>query len=114
MSRDLTYLADILQAARLVQDFATGVAAEAFFEDPLRQSAILRQLEITGEATKRLSEAFRSSHPEIPWRNMAGMRDVLIHAYDHVDLEEVWKTVERDIPRLIALIEPLVPPEEAT
>jgi len=55
----------------------------------MRHSAIVRQIEIIGEATKRLSEDFRNSHPEIPWRSMAGMRDVVIHGYDHVDLEEV-------------------------
>lgn len=114
MSRDLTYLTDVLQAARLVQTFVEDVTETAFFKDPLRQSAVVRQLEIIGEATKRLSETFKNSYPEVPWHNMAGMRDVLIHAYDHVDLEEVWKTVERDIPELVAMIEPLVPPEEET
>jgi uncharacterized protein with HEPN domain len=54
------------------------------------QSAIIRQLEIIGEATKHLSAAFRGNHPDIPWQKMAGMRDILIHAYDAVDLDEVW------------------------
>jgi uncharacterized protein with HEPN domain len=80
----------------------------------MRHSAIVRQIEIVGEATKRLSEEFRNSQPEIPWRSMAGMRDVVIHGYDHVDLEEVWKVAETDIPKLIISLEPLVPPEEST
>ncbi len=111
MPRDLTYLADILQAARLVLTFVENKTKAHFFTDLMCQSAVIRQIEIIGEATKRLSEAFRNDHLEIPWRQMAGMRDVLIHAYDHVDLEEVWKTVKKDIPQLISMIEPLVPPE---
>ncbi len=67
---------------------------------------------LLGEAAKRLSETFRSAHPEIPWRLAAGMRDRLIHHYDDVDLVEVWKTVRRDVPELIAALEPLVPREE--
>jgi uncharacterized protein with HEPN domain len=112
MSRNLTYLADILQAARLALTFVDGMTRTRFLEDLMCQSAVIRQIEIIGEATKRLSEAFRKKHPEIPWRQMAGMRDLLIHAYDHVDLEEVWKTVETDIPALVSVIEPLVPSDE--
>ena len=65
-----------------------------------------------GEAVKRLSEDFRTQHPEIPWLRIAGMRDKLIHAYDAVDLDEVWKTVTKDIAPLISFLEPLVPKEK--
>ena len=64
-----------------------------------------------GEAVKRLSEDFRAGHPEIPWLRIAGMRDKLIHAYDAVDLDEVWKTITKDIAPLISFLEPLVPQE---
>ena len=64
---------------------------EAFAETDYLQDALLRCLEVMGEATKRLSADCRASHPEIPWRAMAGLRDVLIHAYDRVDLQEVWQ-----------------------
>jgi uncharacterized protein with HEPN domain len=64
---------------------------EAFAETDYLQYALLRCLEVMGEATKRLSADCRASHPEIPWRAMAGLRDVLIHAYDRVDLQEVWQ-----------------------
>ena len=72
---------------------------------------MVREMEIIGEATKRISEGFRSAHPEIPWKKMAGMRDVLIHAYDEVDLDEVWNVSQNAIPELIAMIEPLAPAE---
>jgi uncharacterized protein with HEPN domain len=66
---------------------------------------------VLGEAVKRLSEEFRHHHPEIRWRLIAGMRDKLIHEYDTVDLEEVWRTATADIPQLIAFLEPLAPPK---
>jgi uncharacterized protein with HEPN domain len=79
---------------------------EAFAETDYLQDALLRCFEVMGEATKRLSAGCRASHPEIPWRAMAGLRDVLIHAYDKVDLQEVWQAY-RQLPGLrqkIALI----------
>lgn len=112
--RDLSSLVDILAAARLVQMFIAGVDRTTFETDLMRQSAVVRQLEIMGEATKRLSEPFRASHPTIPWRQMAGMRDILIHNYDDVDLDEVWNVATISIPELIQQIEPLVPPEGQT
>ena len=114
MSRDPAYLLDILQAARRIREGVEGVTKATFLKEWMRHSAIVRQIEIIGEATKRLSEEFRNQHPEIPWRSMAGMRDVVIHGYDHVDIEEVWRVAEADMPRLIMMLEPLVPPEETS
>jgi len=68
------------------------------------QDAVVRQLEIIGEATKRVSKELRSKHPDIPWSDMAGMRDVLLHDYIDVDLGVVWKTASENIPDLKALI----------
>lgn len=76
----------------------------------MRQSAVLHRLLVLGEAAKRISRPFRAAHPEIPWSQMAGMRDRLIHGYDEVDLDEVWRTVTRDVPALLEQIEPLLPP----
>lgn len=112
MSRDTTYLLDILLAARRIREVMTRLPKEDFMEDWIHQSAVVRQLEIIGEATKRLSESFRDTHPEIPWRSMAGMRDVVIHSYDHVDLTEVWKVSQDDVVQLIVQLEKLIPPEE--
>jgi uncharacterized protein with HEPN domain len=69
------------------------------------QDAVIRQLEIIGEATKRLSENLRAAHPDIPWRRIAGMRDVLIHDYLGVDLNAVWEATQKDIPGLKTRIE---------
>jgi uncharacterized protein with HEPN domain len=69
-------------------------------------------LEIIGEAARRVSQQTRDAHPEIPWEQMIGLRNRLIHEYFRVNLATVWDTVQNDLPRLIALIEPLVPPED--
>ncbi len=112
MSRDPAYLIDILQAARLVQIGVEGVSKEALARDWMRLSAVTRQIEIMGEATKRLSKNFKEAHPEIPWRKMAGMRDVLIHAYDNLDIDDIWDTAKEDVPQLVARIEPLITAED--
>ncbi|MCA9935577.1 MAG: DUF86 domain-containing protein [Ardenticatenaceae bacterium] len=109
--RDASYLLDILKAARLIQDFTHGMDRLAFDDDLKTQSAVIRQLEIIGEATKRLSEELRMANPDIPWRQMAGMRDILIHAYDHVDIDEVWNVIEQSLPNATIKIQALVPPE---
>ena len=96
----------------MIIEFRQGFNKAAFLEDLKTQSAILHQLMIMGEAVKRLSADFRADHPEIPWVLIAGMRDKLIHGYDIVDLDRVWKTTEKDVPELLSLIEPLLPKQE--
>ena len=112
LDKDPAYLLDIFQAAQLILEFSKDINREAFDKDVMRQDAIVRRIEIIGEASKRLSGAFKSGHPEIPWKLMAGMRDVVIHNYDRVDLDEVWKVIHDNIPMLIKQIGPMIPPED--
>jgi uncharacterized protein with HEPN domain len=111
MWRDAVSVLDMLKAARKVVEYATGLDEWSFMASSRDQDAILRQLTIIGEAAKRVSDEFRISHPEVPWRRVAGFRDVVVHDYFKVDLEEVWRIVQEDVPALIAVIEHLVPPE---
>jgi uncharacterized protein with HEPN domain len=110
MSRDRQYLADILDAARLARSYVAGRSKEVFLADLQCQDAVLRRIEIIGEAAHRLSDATRQSLPDLPWRKVISMRNYVIHAYDAVNLTIVWDTVQRDLPSLITPLEPLVDP----
>jgi uncharacterized protein with HEPN domain len=112
LSRDINYVLDILEAVRLLQTFVAGVDQDTFENDLMRQAAVMRQLEIMGEAARRLSEETRLELSEIPWRQIIGMRNRLIHGYDDVDLAIVWDSVQNDLPLLIAQLEKVVPLEE--
>ncbi|MBI3802038.1 MAG: DUF86 domain-containing protein [Deltaproteobacteria bacterium] len=112
MWRDDAYLLDILNAARKVSQFITGATEEEFERNELLQSATMRQLGIIGEAARKVSQETRNAHSEIPWSEMIGMRNRLIHEYSRINLKRVWDTIQNDIPRLMTLIEPLVPPPE--
>ena len=109
MPRDDAILLDIVNAARLIQAFIQDMTKEEFLADLKTQSAVLHQATVMGEAVKRLSPAFRERHPILLWTLMAGMRDHLIHGYDAVDLEEVWKTAAHDVPEVRGKLEPLLP-----
>ncbi len=100
MKKDLTYLRHILDAIDRILQYTTNVQKEDFLNNPLLQDGVIRQIEIIGEATKRLSYELRSKYNNVPWKDMAGMRDKLIHDYMGVDIEAVWDTVEHDIPIL--------------
>jgi uncharacterized protein with HEPN domain len=112
MPSDDATLLDILAAARSAIRFAEGMGQLQFLDDEKTQSAVIHQLLVMGEAVKRLSPEFRSAHPELPWRMMAGMRDKLVHEYDDVDLDEVWETLARDVPPVIAALKALAPRRE--
>jgi uncharacterized protein with HEPN domain len=88
-----------------IVDFVGGVSRSEFEYDLKTISAVIRQFEIIGEASKRLTEEFKNQYPNIPWRQMAGMRDVLIHAYDSVDIDALWNAIEISIPKLIKDLE---------
>jgi len=94
------YLEDIIEAMENAMDFIRGMSYEEFVKDTKTVYAVIRAIEIIGEAVKNIPEDVRSKYPEIPWQAMAGMRDKVIHAYFGVKLERVWEVVKRDIPNL--------------
>ena len=100
----LDFIEDILDAMDKAEILLQDVTFDDFVADFRINFAVVRALEIIGEATKRLPMRLRDEYPDIPWRNMAGMRDRIIHGYDTVDLQIVWDVVKVDIPRIKPLI----------
>jgi uncharacterized protein with HEPN domain len=104
---DRVYLEHIRSAIDDIEHY-TATGRDAFMNDRMRQDAVIRKLEIIGEAVKHLPEPTRQRRPEIPWRRIAGMRDRLTHDYLGVDLVLVWTAVENDLPRLRSAVEELL------
>lgn len=101
---DRVYVQHIVAAAHKALRYTQGLSYEAFCQQELVQDAVIRQLEIVGEASAWISETFAAAHPDWPWRQMKDMRNVLIHAYASVDLQDVWTTVRDDLPQLLQQI----------
>lgn len=97
---DQVYLEHILESIRKIEDFTSSISKFDFERNVMIQDAVIRNIEIIGEATKKISKPFTQSHHEIPWSAMAGMRDKLIHDYLDVDLDVIWRTIESDLPLL--------------
>lgn len=111
MRRDEVLLHDLSQACQDLLAFTKGMDDRTFYSDLKTQSAVQHQFMVLGEATKRLSQDFRDAHPEIQWREMAGMRDRLAHAYESVDLSIVWLAIQTRIPDLLGALKRLGPEE---
>ncbi len=108
---DLVSVTDIVVACRRVRDFTRGVSQEQFNNDSEKQSAVLYQIAVMGEATRRLSPTFIDANSRVPWADIAAMRNRLIHKYDDIDLELVWDTATVHVAELLRVLEPLLPRE---
>ena len=111
MRHDDAYLLDMLLAAREARKLTADLTFAAFEQNRMAQLAILKTVEIVGEAAARVSTEYKDTHPEIPWSGIVGMRNRLVHGYFNINLQRVWETVQEDIPRLIPQLEALVSPE---
>jgi uncharacterized protein with HEPN domain len=112
---DRAFLWDMLQAARLIQRSLRRVSREQFLNDYRPQSIVERQFEILGEAARGVSSATTELHPEIPWRQIIGLRNIISHQYRRVDYAILWNITQSDLPGLVPLLEALVPapPEQS-
>lgn len=113
-NRDAASLWDAIQAIRQIQEFIGQSSYEDYLQSNLLRSAVERQLEILGEATRRMSEDFQQAHPDIDWRNLIGLRNAIAHQYEKVQHDTIWEIVIVRLPGLLKKLEPLLPaaPEE--
>ncbi len=105
MPRDPESLIDIKTAIRRILRYTDGIDRTELEVNDEKLSAILYQITIIGEAARRISIEFRDQHPEIPWREIIGMRNVIVHEYDQLDYEVIWDVVQNKLPELLILME---------
>jgi uncharacterized protein with HEPN domain len=110
--RDAGYLWDMREAIRDCIGFVNDAAYEQFSADKMMRSAVERRLEILGEAASRVSEAFQTNHPEIPWKDIKGLRIVLAHRYDDLDLHQLWRAATIHSQELLPKLDALLPGED--
>jgi uncharacterized protein with HEPN domain len=107
MQRDKESVLDIAESIQKIFSYTANVTLEDFLADDEKQDAVLRRILIIGEATKRLSAQFRQNYSEIPWRDIAGIRDVIVHDYNRVDVEAIWDVIQSDLPALMTFLSSL-------
>lgn len=111
MSRDETYLVDILESAKIALEYVAGKSWDEFYEDIQCQDAVLRRIEIIGEAARHISPQTQKQYSQIPWRDLTVLRNLVIHQYDAVDVNQVWDTTQKKLPALVQELSRIVPPE---
>lgn len=97
---ELLFLNDIIEAINLIESFSKGLDEGDFLKNRLKQSAIIRQIEVIGESVKNISDETKKKYPDIDWRKISGARDILIHAYFEIRLERIWDILKEDLPQL--------------
>lgn len=112
MDRDDAYLLDILCAGREAIALSEGMTLESFSSDRMAQHAMVRLIQTVGEAARQVSETGRARLPQVPWREIVGMRHRLVHDYTHIDVRTVFAVLRNDLPALVASLEPLVPTDD--
>jgi uncharacterized protein with HEPN domain len=110
--RDAGYLWDMREAVRDCMAFVKDATYAQFSEDKMMHSAVERRLEILGEAASRVSEGFQTDHPEIPWKEIKGLRVVLAHRYDDLDRHQLWRAATMHSPEILPKLDALLPTEE--
>lgn len=111
MRNSRIYIEDIINAMESIEDFVKGIDFDKFKEDDKTSSAVIRKFEITGEAAKQVPQDIKEKYTEVPWKEMSGMRDRLIHFYFGIDYKLVWTTIKERLPKLILLLKKIL--EEA-
>jgi len=109
MLRDKSSLIDILNACESIERYVENKTFNDFDKDEMLQDAVIRKIEILGEASNRISEKTKERFPDLPWDKMRGMRNILIHMYDELDLNIIWDTISKDIPNLQTNLKKILP-----
>src|SRR3989344_4318779 len=112
MQRDIgLYLDDILESIEKIETYTQTISEEEFSRNTEVQDAVLRRLAIIGEAVKHLPEDLKAKYKQIPWKEIAGARDIFVHEYFGIKMERIWKTIQKDLPKLKQLVKELLDKE---
>jgi uncharacterized protein with HEPN domain len=108
-TRDVAYLWDIVHAARKTIESVATMTFDTYLENEDLRLTVERRIEIIGEAARRISPGFRERHPDVPWKALIGLRNVVAHQYDQIDHERVWKVLKEQLPKIVETLSPLIP-----